>query len=235
LKLKGRYSGRCGSKVEPGGLNPTIGVGFASIDERLAFDANLSFVSFNPEDPVSTSDFEAQVPRAILLRVSSERKGRSKMRTLLVTLLLTTAVACDVGITDIPPGRGHTCIGSTDYCESQTFPLPFSGPDSTLVRGTVYVGTEPGSDSLELLVEFWDAELDAALVSVRVDSAGRYEMGIRRMECGTSRTWVGVEGRPAGGSNEPFGEILERAPAFDSVPSPCPDTVQAKDIVIPIS
>jgi hypothetical protein len=51
-------SGTVGGKVEPGGLNPTIGIQFAGIDDRLAFDAGLSFVRFDPEDGSASSEFE---------------------------------------------------------------------------------------------------------------------------------------------------------------------------------
>ncbi|MEX2048675.1 MAG: hypothetical protein WEB90_03775 [Gemmatimonadota bacterium] len=52
-------SGTGAEKVVPGGLNPTIGVAFEGIDDRLAFDANLSFVAFDPEDRTARSQFEA--------------------------------------------------------------------------------------------------------------------------------------------------------------------------------
>ena len=52
-------SGTVSEKIMPEGLNPTMGVAFASIDGRLAFDANLSFVSFDPDDLASKADFEA--------------------------------------------------------------------------------------------------------------------------------------------------------------------------------
>jgi hypothetical protein len=52
-------SGTVGTKIRPGGVNPTMGVVFASIDEKLAFDAHLSFVVFDAEDTAARSEFEA--------------------------------------------------------------------------------------------------------------------------------------------------------------------------------
>lgn len=54
LELTGTVEG----KIEPSGLNDTRGVVFAGIDERLAFDANLSFVAFDADDPAAVSEFE---------------------------------------------------------------------------------------------------------------------------------------------------------------------------------
>lgn len=71
-------SGSVGKKIEPGGLNPTLGVAFASIDERLAFDANLSFVSFDGEDGAARSEFEGlAVGDAVTLRCRFQRLGDS--------------------------------------------------------------------------------------------------------------------------------------------------------------
>ena len=52
-------TGTVAEKIRPGGLNPTLGVRFGEIDERLAFDSGLSFVSFDPEDGAARSEFEA--------------------------------------------------------------------------------------------------------------------------------------------------------------------------------
>jgi hypothetical protein len=66
-------SGTVGEKVQPGGLNPTLGVSFASIDDRLAFDANLSFVSFDSGDGAAVSEFESlAVGDAVTLRCHFE-------------------------------------------------------------------------------------------------------------------------------------------------------------------
>lgn len=48
-----------GEKIEPRGSYQTLSVSFAGIDRQLAFDANLSFVSFDSEDADSRSDFPA--------------------------------------------------------------------------------------------------------------------------------------------------------------------------------
>lgn len=66
-------SGTVGEKIRPGGLNPTLGVAFAEIDDRLAFDANLSFVSFDSEDGAAVSEFESlAVGDAVTLRCRLE-------------------------------------------------------------------------------------------------------------------------------------------------------------------
>ena len=66
-------SGTVGEKIQPGGLNPTIGVAFTSVDEQLAFDANLSFVSFDSDDAAAVSDFGSlAVGDAVTLRCRLE-------------------------------------------------------------------------------------------------------------------------------------------------------------------
>ena len=159
------------------------------------------------------------------------------MRKALIILLLTSAASCDLGITEPQTRRSrpHHCIGSRDACRGPSLPSGFNfdpTAGSTVIRGTVYVGEEAGGDSLEILVEFDDAAEGFPLISTTVDSLGRYEASIERKHCGTDRTWVGVKARPIGSSHEPYVEVRERALAFDSVPSPCPDSVRAQDIVL---
>jgi hypothetical protein len=66
-------SGTVGKKVEPSGVNDTRGIAFAGIDPKLAFDANLSFVAFDADDPAAVSEFEAlTVGAAVTLRCRLE-------------------------------------------------------------------------------------------------------------------------------------------------------------------
>lgn len=51
-------TGTVGKKIEPSGLNPTRGIAFAGVDDRLAFDANLSFIAFDAEDAAAVQEFE---------------------------------------------------------------------------------------------------------------------------------------------------------------------------------
>ncbi len=55
LELSGTVAG----KIEPEGLNPTQGVVFAGIDQKLAFDSDLNFVMFDSEDAAATTEFES--------------------------------------------------------------------------------------------------------------------------------------------------------------------------------
>jgi len=71
-------AGTVGKLVQPGGPNPTMGVVFASIDERLGFDSGLSFVSFDPEDGAATAEFDGlSVGGRVTLHCRLERLNES--------------------------------------------------------------------------------------------------------------------------------------------------------------
>jgi hypothetical protein len=67
-----------GDLVRPGGLNPTLGVVFESIDDRLAFDSGLSFVSFEPDDADAVEEFNGlSVGDRVTLHCRLERLNES--------------------------------------------------------------------------------------------------------------------------------------------------------------
>ena len=52
-------SGTVARKIEPSGMNDTRGIVFSGIDDKLAFDSNLSFVAFDADDSDAVSEFDA--------------------------------------------------------------------------------------------------------------------------------------------------------------------------------